>query len=276
MRSKYRRRSLPPPAPRPRAVGLTSMIVVGLVLVALGATLALGIERLLPSASSTTAAAAASSAPSAAAATPPGAASSPAASVQAAASSAPSAAPSPAAPILEAQMPHVINGTALTVQSATNAASLGSDPSSRALSAAMTSLGKKPADLEIAEAYDPAGALALTVLGFRVAGVDPVRLRTVVLEAWLSTRTPGVTSSSVTLSGTSTTKVTYGDGGPTDFVLVHGDSTFVIVTSDQALAVSAAAAIAAPSAAGSPAGASPAGASPAGASPVPSPTPSAT
>lgn len=271
MRSKYRRRSSPPPAPRPRAVGLTSVIVVGLVLVALGATLALGIERLMPSASGTTALTAASTAPSAAAATPPGAASSPSASAEAAASSAPSAAPSPAAPILEAQMPHVINGTTLTIQSATNAASLGSDSSSRALSAAMASLGKKPGDLEIAEAYDPAGALALTVLGFRVAGVDPGRLRTVVLESWLSTRTPGVTSSSVTLSGMPATKVAYGDAGPSDFVLVRGDSTFVIVTSDEALAVSAAAAIAAPSPAGSPS-ASP----PGGASPVPSPTPSAT
>ena len=270
MRSKYRRRTSPPPAPRPRAVGLTSVIVVGVVLVALGATLALGIERLLPSGSGTAAVTAASTAPSSAAAAPSGAASSPSASAQPAASSAPSAAPSPAAPVLEAQMPHVINGTTLTIQSATNPASLGTNSSSRALSAAMASLGKKPGDLEIAEAYDPAGALALTVLGFRLAGVDPVKLRTVVLEAWLSTRTPGVTSSSVTLSGTPTTKVTYGDGGPTDFVLVHGDSTFVVVTSDQALAASAVAAIAAPSAA-SPAGASPsappAGASPAGASP---------
>ncbi len=288
MRSKYRRRSSPLPASRPPAVGLTSMIVVGLLLVALGATLALGIERLLPSAAGRTAVAAASAAPSAAVPTLSGAASSPSASAAAevssapsAASSAPSAAPSPAAPILEAEMPHVINGTTLTIQSATNPASLGNDSSARALGAAMTSLGKKPVDLEIAEAYDPAGALAVTVLGFRVAGVDPVKLRTVVLEAWLSTRTPGVTSSSVTLSGTPTTKVAYGDGGPTDFVLVHGDSTFVVVTNDQALAAGAVAAIVAPSAAGSPsapspAGASPAGASPAGASPVPSPTPSAT
>ena len=248
------------------------MIVVGLVLVALGATLALGIERLLPSASGATVAAAGSLAPSEAASTLPVEASGPSASAQADASSAPSAAPSPAAPILEAQMPHVINGTTLTIQSATSAASLGSDPASRALSSAMGSLGKKPGDLEIAEAYDPAGALALTVLGFRVAGVDPARLKTVVLEAWLATRTPGVVSSSVTLSGTPTTKVSYGDGGPIDFVLIHGDSTFVVVTGDEALALSAVAAIEAPS----PAGASPAGASPAGASPGLSPAPSGT
>jgi hypothetical protein len=150
-------------------------------------------------------------------------------------------------------MPRTINGTTLTIQSATNAASLGSDSSSRALSAAMTSLGKKPGDLEIAEAYDPSGALPITVLGFRVAGVDPVKLRAVVLEAWLSTKTPGVTSSSVTLSGTPSIKVSYGDAGPTDYVLVHGDSTFVVVTSDQALAVSAAAAIGGLSSGSSPA-----------------------
>ena len=150
-------------------------------------------------------------------------------------------------------MPRAIDGTVLTIKSATNAASLGGDPSSRALSAAMTSLGKKPGDLEIAEAYDASGALALTVLGFRVPGVDPVKLRTVVLEAWLSTRTPGVTSSSTTLSGTPSTQVSYGDGGPSNYVFVHGDSTFVVVTSDQALAVSAVAAMAAPSPGPSPA-----------------------
>jgi hypothetical protein len=55
-------------------------------------------------------------------------------------------------------MPHAVNGTTLTTDSTTNATSLGGDPSSRALSAAVTSLGKKPGDLEIAEAYDASGA----------------------------------------------------------------------------------------------------------------------
>jgi len=142
-------------------------------------------------------------------------------------------------------MPHAVNGTTLTVQSTTNATSLGGDPSSRALNAAVMSLGKKPGDLEIAEAYDASGSLALTILGFRVAGVDPTKLRSVVLEAWLSINTPGVTSSSVSLSGTSSTKVSYGDGGPNDFVFVHADSLFVVVTADQSLAANAVAAMAA-------------------------------
>ena len=260
MRSKYRRRQPPPHELRPRAGGRTVPILVGVVLFVLGAALALTVERLVPGTPGQ--AAHVSPAPSAL----PQVASSPSASAQAVASIAPTALPSPAAPALEAQMPRTINGTVLTITSATNAASLGGDPSSRALSAAMTSLGKKPGDLEIAEAYDPSGALALTVLGFRVPGVDPVKLRSVVLEAWLSTKTPGVISSSVTLSGTPSTQVSYGDAGPSNYVFVHGDSTFVVVTNDQALAVSAVAAIAAPSSTASPAAPSPA------ASPAPSGT----
>jgi hypothetical protein len=245
MRSKYRRRT--PPTPVPRTGRRTTPIVVGLILVLLGAALALTVERLVPNTSGTVLRVTA--APSASPSVP----SSPSASAQAVASAVPSPEPSPAAPVLEAEMPRAINGTTLTIKSAINAASLGSDPSSRALSAAMTSLGKKPGDLEIAEAYDASGALALTVLGFRVPGVDPVKLRSVVLEAWLSTGTPGVTSSSVTLSGTPSTQVSYGDGGPSNYVFVHGDSTFVVVTSDQALAVSAVAAMAVPSSGESPA-----------------------
>ncbi len=247
MRSKYRRRQPPPQDLRPHAGGRTVPILVGLVLIVFGAALALTVERLIPGTPGQ--AARVSPAPSA----PPQVSSSPSASAEAVASIAPTAEPSPAAPALEAQMPRTINGTILTIKSATNAASLGGDPASRALSASMTSLGKKPDDLEIAEAYDPSGALALTVLGFRVPGVDPVKLRSVVLEAWLSTGTPGVTSSSVTLSGTPSTQVSYGDAGPSNYVLVHGDSTFVVVTNDQALAVSAVAAIVAPAPTASPA-----------------------
>ena len=245
MRSKYRRRTRPSPAPRTGR--RTRPILVGLVLVVLGAAVALTVERLVPSTPGP--ATRVTAAPSALPSVP----SSPSASAQAVASAVPSAVPSAAAPVLEAEMPHAINGTVLTIKSATNAASLGSDPSSRALSAAMTSLGKKPGDLEIAEAYDASGAVAMTVLGFRVAGVDPVRLRSVVLEAWLSTGTAGVISSNVPLSGTTSTRVSYGDGGPSNYVFVHGDGTFVVVTSDQALAVSAVAAMAGPSPGPSPA-----------------------
>ncbi|MGO9181073.1 MAG: hypothetical protein ACLQHS_17695 [Candidatus Limnocylindrales bacterium] len=169
-------------------------------------------------------------------------------------SAAASAAPSPAAPLLEAEMPHAVNGTTLTVQSATDATSLGTTPSNRALDAAMTSLGKTPADLEVADAADASGALALSVLGFRVAGVDPAKLRTVVLDAWLSINTPGVTVSSVNLAGTPATVVAYRDSGPSEYVLVHGDSVLVIETADQSLAANVVAALSAPTPSPSPSG----------------------
>src|SRR5450759_5300340 len=98
MRSKYRRR---PPPPPPRGSPRMSQVLVGLVLLVLGAALALSVERLVsntpfPETQAT-------AAPSA----PPSVASSPPASAQAAASTAPSAPPSPAAPVLAAEMPPV-------------------------------------------------------------------------------------------------------------------------------------------------------------------------
>lgn len=233
MRSKYHRRATPLPPRRSRRL---REAVVGLILLALGASLALSAQWLVTNANGQ--GATATNSPSA----PQTPASSPLASAGAAASSASAASPSPAAPVLEALMPRAVAGTALTIQSTRNATSLGGDPSSRALSAAMTSLGKKPNDLEIAEAYDPSGALALTILGFRVAGVDPAKLRSIVLDSWLAIHAPGVTSASVSLSGTASTSVSYGDGGPNDYVFLHGDSVFVVVTPDKTLAASAVAA----------------------------------
>lgn len=167
-------------------------------------------------------------------------------------SAAPNPAPSPAAPVLEAEMPRSLNGTTLTIESATDAISLGSSPNNRALDAAMTSLGKTPADLEIADAYDASGSLTASVLGFRVAGVDPAKLRPLILEIWLSSTAPGATSSSVTLSDTTATKLSYGDGGPDEYVFIRGDSVFLVETTDQTLAVSAVAAMATPSGSPSP------------------------
>ena len=245
MRSKYRPRGAP--LPPPRRSNPWTQVLVGLVLVVVGAALALSVERLVTSAPGpgTKATAAPSALPSLAAIPLASPEASAAASGAAVASTAPAASPSPAAPVLEAEMPRAVNGTALTTESALNATSLGSGSNSRALSAAVTSLGKKPADLEIADAFDPSGALALSILGFRLPGIDPAKLRPVVLDAWLSVKSSGVTSTSVSLSGTPSTKVSYGDGGPDQYVFVFRDSVFVIVTADQALATSAVAAMAA-------------------------------
>jgi hypothetical protein len=262
MRSKVRTRAVPPP-PSP-GTSRASGIIIGVVLLAIGVALGLSageIVKLVPASTGS-----ASGSPSASASESGLALESPSESGPAASES-PSASPSPPAPVLEGEMPRSVNGTTLTVQSATDATSLGRGPMFRALNAGVTKLGKKPSDLEIAEAYDESGSLALSVLGFRVSGVDAAKLRDVVFEAWLSTKTPGVTTADVTLSGTPATKVSYADSGPAEYAFIRGDSVFVVETEDQALASAVVTAMENPSASAS---ASPSGSPSVASSPSPS------
>ena len=134
-------------------------------------------------------------------------------------SDAPEDSVAPMSPVLEGRMPTSINGVALTVQSAVDATNLSSGPDGRALDAAVVRLGKQASDLEIALAEDDSGSLDLTIFGFRVDGVAAGDIRKAVLEAWLAAGTPGVVTSTVSLSGIDVTKVSYGDGGTDEYVL---------------------------------------------------------
>jgi hypothetical protein len=163
----------------------------------------------------------------------------------------------PASSVLEARMPATVNGVTLTVQSAVDATSLSSGPDGRALNAAVVHLGKLASDLEIAIAYDESGSIDLTILGFRVDGITGADMREAVLTAWLSAGTPGVTTATLGWSGTAVTKVSYGDDGADEFVLIVNDSVFVLETADAAVAQSAAAALVSPGSVPASASASP-------------------
>jgi hypothetical protein len=227
----------------PPMSGRSTGPVVGIVAVlVVGAILALGVERLIgatlsPGASDT-------SAPSDALASD---------AVPTDTGPLPSDVPaqSPASPILEGLIPQSVDGTTLTTQSATDATSLTNTPNGRALDAAITKLGKQPADLEIAVGADDSGTIDLSITGFRVAGVDPAKLRTLVLDTWLSASTPGVATSTVNLAGVPTTEVSYGDSGPNEYVLVRGDAVFILETADAKLAADAAKAMSGPAPSGS-------------------------
>jgi hypothetical protein len=300
MRSKVRPRNTPAPGtpagsgrppraqqgPPPRRTGL---VWLGIIAFVLGATAALAVDRISPSVNlgsrpvpsgsaiasplaNASPAASASEFPSAEPSVPP--------------SLGPSPSPSQAAPIIAAELPTKVGKTTLQVQSITGTASLGTAPSIRAMTAAITNLGKKPEDLEIAEALDPTGASALSILGFRLPGVDPAKLEPLILTDWLSASSPGVTTSTITMSGQSLTRISYGSEGASDYILVHGDGIFIIETANQTEAASVVSLMtsgtAAPGAspgtspAGSP-GASPAATpSPAGSAAAPAPSPSAT
>jgi len=240
-------------------------LVIAVVLVVLGASTALAVERFVPVNGSTPS-------PSASDVTGDEALPSDTSDLPsddpAESSDEPSVSESPAAPILQAALPTAVNGTPLAAQSALGSSILGADPSSRAPGASVSTLGHKPDDLQVAYAYDESGTLDLTVLGFRIDGVDPQQLEPIILDAWLSSGAAGVKTTSATVSGSEVHEVVYGDEGPTEYVFIRGDSVFVVETTDSSLAAATIAAMPKPGAAGS-------SASPAG-SAAPSPVPAAT
>ncbi len=215
--------------------------VIAIVLVVIGATVALGSERLaggLGAPAATPSAAVLATDPAAAeASTAPD--DSFAVDDSAPPEDSPLPSDSPAAPILAAEMPHSVNGTTLTVEADLGSAVLGSDPGSRSFGAAVRTLGATPDKVEIAFAYDEAGSLPLTVLGFRIPGVAPAKVRPLVLTAWLAASAPGVKTTEATVAGVPVTKVTYGDQGAEEYVFDHGDSVFVVESADASLAEAA-------------------------------------
>jgi len=149
---------------------------------------------------------------------------------------------SPVAPELEALMPRQVSGTTLVVQSATGDV-LGTDAKGKALLSALDSFGKKPTDLQVAQAYDEAGALDLSVLGFRVPGLSAAKLQPAVLQTWLVSGATGVTTKETTVSGVKVTEVKYGGDTSVSYVAARKDAVIVVQSGDAALAAAALAAL---------------------------------
>jgi hypothetical protein len=152
------------------------------------------------------------------------------------ASDEPTASESPAAPELEALLPTEVKGTTLTVQSATAADGLGTDPTSRAFAAVIPSLGAALSDLQIAQAYDAEQAIDLNIFAFRLPGRDGAKLKVAVIDTWLSAGAAGVKKAEVKLAGKSFTTIDYGDSGAVDYVYSGTDYVIVVETADPAIA----------------------------------------
>ena len=143
----------------------------------------------------------------------------------------------PSAPELEAHLPTDIAGTPLTVQSGLATDGLGGDPASQALAASLPRIGIKLADLQVARAFDESQALDLDLFGFRLVNTaDMAKLRTAIIDTWLSGNAPGVKQSSATLGGKTFTKIDFGLGGRTDYVYRGKDYLIVIETGDASVA----------------------------------------
>ena len=145
-----------------------------------------------------------------------------------------------ASPELDALLPKEIAGTPFLVQTYVATEVFGDDAGSRAVTAGLRELGKTPADLELAEAYDQNGALDLYLFAFRLPDADPEALRTLVLDSWLVANAEGVTTEEVELAGRTMTRVDYGDDSPDVYVYSLGDTAVIMHTSDEDLATAAA------------------------------------
>lgn len=150
---------------------------------------------------------------------------------------------SAAAPELEAALPTTVSGTTMTISSAVGTTVLGTDAGSRAITAALNAASIPISAFQVAQAYDPTNAIDLTITDFRIVGMDTTAVRKIVLDTWLSATGTGVTTTTTTVGGRAATKVDYGDGGATPYVLEIGGIVYVINTKTADLATAAAAAL---------------------------------
>jgi hypothetical protein len=157
----------------------------------------------------------------------------------------------PFAPELEALLPKAIvdhssagsppPSIPLTTQSASATDVFGGDPNARALAARIRALGGTLDKLQIAQAFDDTGAIDLSIIAFRLPGADLAKLKSAVIDTWLSAGADGVKKTEITLGGKTVTKVDYGDGQTIEYVFAKADYVVVIDTADLDVATQAAA-----------------------------------
>lgn len=149
---------------------------------------------------------------------------------------------------LEGLLPLQVNGTPLASQSWTGDAVIADDDWSTTLKAFLASVGKTPADLGFAQAYDPSeGGLDITAGVFGLDGVDPAALRDAIIDAWKGDYAE-LTISQTTLAGIEVTKGDFGTGQINSYWYIHDGRVFDIGTADETLAAAALAGLREPSA----------------------------
>ena len=146
----------------------------------------------------------------------------------------------PASPELDALLPRDIGGTPYVVETYTGEDALSNDAGSLAFTAGLRELGKTPADLQLAQAYDETGTADLYLFAFRLPDSDPAALRSLVLDSWLVAGAEGVTTEEVELGDKTLTRVDYGEDVPDAYVYSVGDVAVIIHSGSEDLAAQAA------------------------------------
>jgi hypothetical protein len=133
-----------------------------------------------------------------------------------------------AAPALEAMLPRRLGGVALNRASTTGKAifaEFGGTAWAQQMTRYLASVGKTPADLYYAQAWDPSGALGLDAGVFQATGVSAASLRKAIIN---SSRpdSPGLSVSDTSLSGKHVTVVVNQASGTTLYLYDHRDDVF--------------------------------------------------
>jgi hypothetical protein len=155
------------------------------------------------------------------------------------------------APDLELALPTQVDGVDLQVQSVTGTGLLTDDEWSTTVTTFLTSVGKAAADLQFAQAYDPAQSIDGSFEVYRVAGVDGTKLRDTLIEAWKGDF-PDLKTTDVTIGGQKMIRGDFDTETPASYLYVRGDQVFDIWTNDPDVAASAIAALPAPGATAAP------------------------
>ena len=106
----------------------------------------------------------------------------------------------------------------------------------------LAGVGRTPADLRFAQAFDPADNLDLELGAFQVDGVDAASLRTAIVDSSRA-GSPGLSTGATVLSGKPLTTVLYPASTATLYLYEHDGVVFYAGTSDPALAAEALAAL---------------------------------
>jgi hypothetical protein len=136
---------------------------------------------------------------------------------------------------LEAILPTEVSGTAFTVE-AIDQSQLGGSPGGRALAAGVRALGREPADLLVAQAYDALEEIDLYFLAFQLPDADPAAFKALVLDSWLVAGAEGVTVDEVALGGKDVTSIDYGEEAPPTYLYTSGTIAVVIQAGDETVA----------------------------------------
>ena len=138
-------------------------------------------------------------------------------------------------PELEALLPKTWEGTTLTSQSWTGDTLLSDDGWSDAFTKFLDGAGKKPTDLFVAQAYDPTGAIDLTVAAFKITGVSSADVRNTLVTAWKADY-PELATTTATIGGKEVTRGVFEDTGIDSYWYEHADLVYDVETADADMA----------------------------------------